>query len=190
MAINLPAYRPELKGAVEKFFDLVQGNYKKHLKGKGVIEPDYQERGAHDYRKDVIESDLLAFEFAKYMAAVFDTSIDFRNEVPLSSVLYHALAKTKYMKSSGKSRYTKMLAEDIKEYYQKIGLPNIPSIYQVQRTLLESRFDFSVVCQIAFFIGMSVEELTKPILTDEQIEHEQSSHYIKNSTPIFLNQSR
>lgn len=50
--INLPSYRPELKGLVEKFFDVVQENYKKHLKGKGVIEPDYQERGAHDYRKD------------------------------------------------------------------------------------------------------------------------------------------
>lgn len=50
--VNLPPYRPELKGAVEKFFDIVQGLYKPHLKGKGVIEPDYQERGAHDYRKD------------------------------------------------------------------------------------------------------------------------------------------
>lgn len=50
--INLPSYRPELKGLVEKFFDVVQETYKKHLKGKGVIEPDYQERGAHDYRKD------------------------------------------------------------------------------------------------------------------------------------------
>lgn len=50
--INLPSYRPELKGSVEKFFDLVQDTYKKHLKGKGVIEPDFQERGAHDYRKD------------------------------------------------------------------------------------------------------------------------------------------
>ena len=50
--VNLPSYRPELKGLIEKFFDLVQENYKKHLKGKGVIEPDYQERGAHDYRKD------------------------------------------------------------------------------------------------------------------------------------------
>ena len=50
--INLPSYRLELKGAVEKFFDLVQESYKKHLKGKGVIMPDYQERGAHDYRKD------------------------------------------------------------------------------------------------------------------------------------------
>ena len=50
--VNLPPYRPELKGMVEKFFDVVQNAYKKHLKGKGVIEPDYQERGAHDYRKD------------------------------------------------------------------------------------------------------------------------------------------
>ena len=51
-AVNLPSYRPELKGLIEKFFDLVQESYRKHLKGKGVIEPDYQERGAHDYRKD------------------------------------------------------------------------------------------------------------------------------------------
>ena len=50
--VNLPSYRPELKGPVEKFFNLIQESYKKHLKGKGVIEPDYQERGAHDYRKD------------------------------------------------------------------------------------------------------------------------------------------
>ena len=50
--INLEPYRPELKSSVERFFGLIQDEYKKHLKGKGVIEPDYQERGAHDYRKD------------------------------------------------------------------------------------------------------------------------------------------
>ena len=49
---NLPPYRPDLKGSVEKFFDIIQSLYKKNLKGKGVIEPDYRERGAHDYRKD------------------------------------------------------------------------------------------------------------------------------------------
>lgn len=50
--VNLPVYRPELKGVVEKFFDLIQDSFKPYLKGKGVIEPDFQERGAHDYRKD------------------------------------------------------------------------------------------------------------------------------------------
>ena len=50
--INLPPYRPELKGPVEKFFDIIQNSYKPYLIGKGVIEPDYQERGVRDYRKD------------------------------------------------------------------------------------------------------------------------------------------
>ena len=60
--VNLPAYRPEMKGVVEKFFDLIQSCYKKHLKGRGVIEPDYQERGVHDYRKDAC---LTMMDFEK-----------------------------------------------------------------------------------------------------------------------------
>lgn len=52
--IKLPSYRPELKGTVEKFFDVVQNLYKEALKGKGVIMPDFQERGSHDYRKDAV----------------------------------------------------------------------------------------------------------------------------------------
>ena len=59
--INLPPYRPELKGSVEKLFDLIQNAYKDFLKGKGVIMEDYQERGAHDYRQDAILT-LNAFE--------------------------------------------------------------------------------------------------------------------------------
>lgn len=52
--ITLPPYRPELKGQVEKLFDLVQSSYKDVLKGKGIIMPDFQERGSHDYRKDAV----------------------------------------------------------------------------------------------------------------------------------------
>ncbi len=59
--INLPSYRPDLKGTVEKFFDLIQSSYKDLLKGKGVIMPDFQERGSHDYRKDAVMT-LQEFE--------------------------------------------------------------------------------------------------------------------------------
>lgn len=62
--INLPAYRPELKGSVEKFFDLVQGYFKPILKGKGVIEPDFQQRGSHDYRKDAC---LTLYQFEQIL---------------------------------------------------------------------------------------------------------------------------
>lgn len=50
--VNLPPFRPELKGIVEHAFCMIQGYFKPHLKGKGVIEPDFQERGGHDYRRD------------------------------------------------------------------------------------------------------------------------------------------
>lgn len=49
--VNLPAYRPDLKSKVEKFFDVIQNYYKPILKGRGVIEPDWQERGSVDYRR-------------------------------------------------------------------------------------------------------------------------------------------
>lgn len=48
---NLPAYRPDLKGVVEKLFDLIQSAYKPLLKGNGIIESNTQERGAPDYRR-------------------------------------------------------------------------------------------------------------------------------------------
>lgn len=50
--INLKSYRAELKGPVEKAFDVIQGYMEPYLKGYGYVEPDFQERGAHDYRKD------------------------------------------------------------------------------------------------------------------------------------------
>ena len=50
--VNLPPYRPELKGIVEHAFFMIQNTFKPQLKGKGAIEPDFQERGGHDYRKD------------------------------------------------------------------------------------------------------------------------------------------
>ena len=38
--INLPSFRPDLKGPIEKLFDMVQEKFKDALKGKGVIKPD------------------------------------------------------------------------------------------------------------------------------------------------------
>lgn len=96
--VNLPPYRPELKGAVEKFFDVVQGLYKPHLRGKGVIEPDYQERGAHDYRRD-----------ARLTMADFETII-------LRCIVYYN--SQRIMENFP---YTeKMLAEDVKPHASDI----------------------------------------------------------------------
>lgn len=47
--VNLPAYRPDLKGFVEKAFDCIQKKFKPALYGKGIVEPVCREQGGPDY---------------------------------------------------------------------------------------------------------------------------------------------
>lgn len=49
-----PPFRPDRKGPVEKTFDLLQSRYKPLLRGRGVIEPDAQERWSADYRAQAV----------------------------------------------------------------------------------------------------------------------------------------
>ena len=94
------------------------------------------------------------------------------------------MADTQYITSTGKTRFTKRLADDLKAFYDGIGIGNIASIHQIQRVLLGDRFDFSVICQIAFYLGMSIKDLTAPEITKAQIEKEQATHYMKDKIPL------
>ncbi|MCI9127864.1 MAG: transposase [Eubacterium sp.] len=51
--INLEAYRPDEKGVVEKFFDIIQGFFKPYLKEAGVVAKEYLKRGSYfgDYKE-------------------------------------------------------------------------------------------------------------------------------------------
>lgn len=126
----------------------------------------------------------LEISYTEYLSDVFDAPIDFENDTPISAILYHFMSRTKYLKLSGKTRYTKQLAEDMNVYYKDVGLNETASTYQIQRALLGKGFDFSVICQIAFFLGMKVNELVTPMLTVEQIEQERNSHFMKDAKPI------
>lgn len=132
----------------------------------------------------VFENDSLAIQYMEYLVSVFEAVMDFESDIPISSVLYDGMSRTKYLKPSGRSRYTKMLADDIGELYGSMGICSVASVYQIQRVLLENLYDFSVVCQIAFYLGLKVEELTASALTKEQIQQEQDSHYMRNTAPV------
>lgn len=152
--------------------------HKCRLKESGVLaksEQSYTFCPAESYISDdeaIIENNSLIIRFGEYLESVFDTPVDFENYVPISAVLYDGMSRTKYLKPSGRSRHTKMLADDMNGFYRSMGICNIASLSQIQRVLLGSRFDFVVICQIAFFLGMKVEELTYPTLTMEQIQKE------------------
>jgi hypothetical protein len=122
--------------------------------------------------------------YSLYMTSVFASPMNLSTDTPISSIFYYALQGTKYMPNSTKARNTKILSEDLKTFYESIGLTEFASIYQIQRTLLSDRFNFSVVCQIAYFLGLSVKDLTEPSISKDQIASEQASHYMLGKAPI------
>ena len=88
---------------------------------------------------------------------------------------------SQYIRTTGKSRFTQRFADDLKDFYEEMGLSDIATFYPIQNALRGEMFDFSVICQIAFFLGISVEELTNPKLTKEQLEAEQLLHRKENN---------
>lgn len=132
----------------------------------------------------VMEENQSVILFSSYLEEVFDAPVDLGKDISVQAVLHNGISRTKYLKPSGRSRYTKQLAEDLKQFYQEMGLHSISTIHQIQKILLQEQDDFSVVCQMAFFLGMKPEELTKSSLTEEQICREQDTHYMKGVTAI------
>jgi hypothetical protein len=122
--------------------------------------------------------------YTRFISDAFDAPMDFERDIPISAVLYNAMARTDYIKHTGRSRHTQRFADDLQAYYESIGLSGIATMNQIQRTLLMGQTEFTTVCQIAFFLGMSVKELIAPELTPEQITAEQETHYTRNRTPV------
>jgi hypothetical protein len=118
---------------------------------------------------------------------VFQASTIGQRDVPVSSIFYYALRGTKYMPKSTKARYTQKLYDDMKNFFTNLEV-DVASYSQVQKVLLGYRnYDFSVVCQIAFFLGVSVEDLIFSRLTDRDIAMEQQSHYMQGKEVINWN---
>lgn len=122
--------------------------------------------------------------YAKYMTEIFFTPLNFDKDIPMGAAVYYWLANTPYMKKSGKTKYVKQLTEDIKTYFQMLNISDAASMSQIQRLFLGERFDFSVVCQIGFYLNIPVNQIVNPSLTIEQIQREKDIHYMRDKEPV------
>ena len=122
---------------------------------------------------DIIYSqNELEHRFTNYCAELIASPITFQNNTPVRSVIYKAMKDTPYMKSTGKSRYTTRFYQDITDFYSSINLQNPIGFSQIQRALLGKLTEFTTITQIAFFLGISVDELINPKLSDAEIKEE------------------
>lgn len=59
-----------------------------------------------DDSKIAWENDMVKIEFAEYLESVFNAPMDLKNNIPISSILYGGMGRKKYLKPSGRSRYS------------------------------------------------------------------------------------
>jgi len=111
-------------------------------------------------KKKVVMAGEDALNYYSYIADVFNAPIDFDNEISVSAALNRLLKSQGYMK--GIQRKVQQLTEDMNDFYSKLSVCNVATFNQVQRVLHGSLCEFSVVCQIAYFLGISVDELISP----------------------------
>ena len=90
---NTPAYRGDLKGIIERYFNTIQANFKPYTVGLGVVEGLKEvRRGGHDYR---IDATLTIKDFTKiilnsilmhnnhHLLASYDREADMLPDMPL-----------------------------------------------------------------------------------------------------------
>ncbi len=127
--INLPSYRPDLKGPIEKFFDCVQDYFKPYLKGRGIIEKDFQQRGARDYRKDASLT-IKDFELILIRCIIFYNTKRILEEFPFSEEMLQKEIRpyASNIWNFCKNKYNPMIKIK-KDYLNKIMLPRTIGTY-------------------------------------------------------------
>jgi hypothetical protein len=103
--------------------------------------------------------DGLELQFAQYMTEVFQRPIDMQNTVAIGEFLNSKLEGTKYLSARGKMRNVSLLVRDFMDFYKELSIQGITQLSQIQKIFTGYRWDFYEVCQIAFFLNISVDTL-------------------------------
>lgn len=108
----------------------------------------------------IAAADENLMNYACYIVDIFNAPIAFENNKPISDTLNKVLKSQGYMK--GIQRKVQQLTEDMRDFYSKLNVYNIASFNQIQRVLHGAYNEFSVVCQLAYFLKIPILELMLP----------------------------
>lgn len=130
----------------------------------------------------VLEHNQKLIKYSQCIAKIFMSDLENDSSIPVSAIIYDAMKKSKYMK--GKHRNMELFVADFRGFYAEMGLNNIASIYQIQRVMLKNGSEFSVICQIAYFLNIYADNLLHPEVENFRIQEENDSHYIRNRPAV------
>jgi|InofroStandDraft_1065614.scaffolds.fasta_scaffold07289_4 hypothetical protein len=110
--------------------------------------------------------DGLELHLAKYITDVFQSPVYMDNTVKIGEFLNSKLEGTKYLSARGKMRNVTLLFNEFMEFYKELPNQGITKLSQMQKIFTGYRWDFYEVCQIAYFLGINVDDLVNPRLPD------------------------
>lgn len=123
-----------------------------------------------DTNPDIVE-DGLELEFVRYLTGVFQKPVDMDNLVDIGEFLNSKLEGTSYLSARGKRRNINLLFNDFIEFFRELPNQGLANSSQLQKIFTGYRWDFYEICQLAYFLNISAEELVNPELpTKSQTE--------------------
>lgn len=125
--------------------------------------------------------DGLELQFCQYMEDVFLRPVCFGQSAPVGEFLKARLGGTKYMSARGMQLNTALLLDDLMGFYvtQEQDIPKtdekhtggsysgITKIHHLLHIFSGQNTDFYWICQLAFFLGITPEELVNPALPEK-----------------------
>ncbi|MFG6328649.1 MAG: TniQ family protein [Lachnospiraceae bacterium] len=106
--------------------------------------------------------DGLELQFARYLTEVFQKPVNMNNTIGIGEFLNSRLEGTRYLSARGKMRNVTLLFNDMMEFYGDIPNQGISKLNQMQKIFTGYRWDFYEVCQMAFFLNISADDLINP----------------------------
>lgn len=106
----------------------------------------------------------LELQFARYLAEVFQKPVNMDNTIGIGEFLNSSLEGTKYLSARGKMRNVTLLFQDFVEFYKELPNQGITKLSQMQKVFTGYRWDFYEICQMAFFLKISADNLANPQL--------------------------
>lgn len=114
----------------------------------------------------------IEIEFTQYVLEVFRQPVDTQTDFSISAFL-HAKLKPEYKNESGIIRNMKRLYEDYTSFYE--GMPVMSQTY-MQKIFNGYMYDVYYILQIAFFMGVSVYDITTHIPSQRKEYNELYKH--------------
>lgn len=114
----------------------------------------------------VISEDPVSQKLAAYLKAVFLSEVS-DTDIQIGQVLNHRLMGTPYVSPRGLKRDMVSLRQDFCHYYGLTEGINAPEIWMLDKLLSGKRIQFTEVCMLALFLGVSNENQINPITYPE-----------------------